>query len=483
MLALLGTAFFMTTLDGTSLLTALPSLEGHLGLSAGQVQWCVTIYGLAFGGVLLACGRAADLLGRRRMLMTGLGLRAASSLISGVAWSGPALIAGRAAQGLSAAIIAPAALSMVMTIFPDGPERNKALGIWGGLGGTGATAGLLLGGVIATSLGWRWIFLVNVPVAIALLVASPAVAPKDTGHGGGRLDAAGALTITGALLTMAYLIITIPDAGWMSWHTAGLAAAAVALVALFWFIETHTQAPLLPAALLRSGGLVAGSLVLLAAGMSVDGMLVTLTTFTQTVLGYSPAQFGLLAAVMTVTAVAGGLAGQRIVTQAGARPVALCGMTLLGSAALMLTRISARDSTTVLVAGAMVVFGAGMGAAAVAGQIAALRSVLPEFAGVGASLTDTAFALGTALGVVITTTIALATAHGHATGRHANAGAAAGLLSGAYRWAFAATAAFAVFGLASAWLLTRSRQPRPRTRPAASSAAGATLANQEGQQS
>jgi uncharacterized protein YndB with AHSA1/START domain len=209
-----------------------------------------------------------------------------------------------------------------------------------------SAAGLLLGGVIATSLGWQWIFLVNVPVAIALLVASPAVAPKDTGHGGRRLDAAGALTFTGALLIVAYLIITIPDVGWMRWHTAGLTAAALALVAHFWFIETHTQAP----------------------------------------------------------------------------------------------------------------------------------------AGVAASLTDTAFALGTALGVAITTTTALATVHAHAVLHHASAGAAAGLLSGAYRWAFAATAAFAVFGLASAWLLNRSQQP-PRPRPAASSVAGATLASQEGQQS
>lgn len=375
-LALLGTAFFMTILDGTSLMTALPSIRSHLGLSPEEVQWTVAIYGVVFGGVLLFCGRAADLLGRRRMFMIGLGLRAASSLASGVAWSAHVLVAARAAQGLSAAIIAAAALSLVITTYPEGPERNKALGVWGALGGIGATTGLLLGGAIAAGLGWRWIFFLNLPIALGVLALSPRVLTKDAGRDGSRrFDLAGALTITAVLLLLAYAIITIPMAGWRSVQTLCLLAGATGLLALFAYTERHTRAPLLPNAVLRSPGLIGGNLVLVAAGMSVDGMLITLTTFTQKVLGYSPIQFGLVATTMTATAVIGALAGQRLVSTVGGRSVGLLGLGLLGGACLVLTHVSSHSDTPATVVVGMIVFGLGMGATTAAAQITALSKV------------------------------------------------------------------------------------------------------------
>jgi MFS family permease len=194
------------------------------------------------------------------MLTIDLGLRAGSSLASGVAWSAHVLIAARAAQGLSAAIIAPAALSLVITTFPEGPERNKALGVWGALGGVGVTTRLLLGGAITAGLGWRWIFIVNLPIALGVLALTPGVLTKDAGRGGSRrFDLAGALTITAALLLLAFAIITIPTVGWTSAQTVGLLGAATALLALFAYIETHTRVPLLPGAVLRSPGLIGGT--------------------------------------------------------------------------------------------------------------------------------------------------------------------------------------------------------------------------------
>ena len=192
-LALLGTAFFMTVLDGTSLLTALPSIENDLRLGGPVIQWTVTAYALAFSGPLLLCGRAADLLGRRRMFLIGMVLRVLASLLCGLAPSAGLLVAGRALQGVSAAIIAPAALSMVMNAFPEGAERNRALGVWGGLGGIGATAGLLLGGLITETLGWRWVFWINLPVGLAVLALAPAVLRESRGPARGRrFDLAGA---------------------------------------------------------------------------------------------------------------------------------------------------------------------------------------------------------------------------------------------------------------------------------------------------
>ncbi|GAA2098804.1 MFS transporter [Actinomadura alba] len=458
MLGLLATAFFMTILDGTILLTALPSIKADLGLDDADLQWTVTAYALAFSGLLLFCGRAADLLGRRRVFMAGLVLRVASSLLCGLAWSGEVLIAARALQGVSAAIIAPAALSMVMAGFPEGPERNRALGVWGGVGGVGATAGLLLGGVITDGLGWPWVFLLNVPVGIAVFALAPILLRESRDPGPARaFDTTGALTVTAALALLAYMIITVPEAGWASGRTAGLLLAVAVLVGLFVLVESRSAAPLVPLRILRSPGLVGGNLVILAAGMTVDGMLVTLTAYVQQLRGWSALQFGLAAAVMTVTSVGGALFCQRLVTRSGVRSVAAAGTVLLSAACvLMATAVAGAGSTGVLLVG-LLIFGAGMGGAFVCAQIAALTGVAEEESGLAAGLVDTSFAMGTALGVAICSSVALARTQ-------ALGGSAPHALIDGYQAAFGAAAVLAVLGSAAVLTLPGRSATRPPAR-------------------
>jgi EmrB/QacA subfamily drug resistance transporter len=455
-LALLGTAFFMTILDGTSLLTALPSIERGLRMSGPDFQWAVTGYALAFSGPLLLCGRAADLLGRRRMFTAGMVLRVLASLLCGLAPSLPVLVAARALQGISAAVIAPAALSMVMSAFPEGAGRNKALGIWGGLGGLGATAGLLLGGLVTDALGWQWVFWINVPIGVAVLALVPLLLP-GTGPLPARrpVDVAGALTITPALVLLAYAISQAPAAGWSSPRTTAPLAAAAVLGCLFALIETRTAAPLVPLRLLRSRRLAGGSLLLLMAGMSVDGMLVTLTSYAQQVLGWSAMRFGVTAAAMTATSIASALIAQRAVSRLGVQKVTVPGAVLLGSACLLLTRLSADGSPGLLVA-ALLAFGAGMGALAVGSQIAALTGVPETESGLAAGLADTCFAIGTALGTAICVSIAARTTAG--AGVIAARRPAAATLAAGQHAAFATAGAFAILALITALGLLRSRR-------------------------
>lgn len=410
-LTLLGTAFFMVVLDATIVFTALPSIADDLGFSPGGVQWVITAYALVFGGLLLLGGRSADLLGRRRVFMTGVVLFVASSLVCGLAWSGEALVGARVVQGVSAAIMSPSALSIVMTIFEEGPERNKALGVWGGLGGIGATAGLLIGGPVTDLLGWEWVFFINVPVGLGVLALSPILLPESRDRECARcFDPAGAVTITAALVLLVYSISEAPEVGWGSTQTVGLLAASVAFVALFVVVETRSELPLVPLRMFRSRTLVGGNLVILAAGMAVDGTLIILTLYAQEVLGYSALEFGLMMAVMTVSSVVGVYAGQRIVTGIGARPVAAIGMVLIGIGCLLLTGVSAGGSYFEDIFLGYLIFGPGMGAAFVAAQITALAGVAERDSGLASGLVETSLNVGAGLGIAVFSTVAVARA-------------------------------------------------------------------------
>jgi MFS family permease len=335
-LALLGTAFFMVILDGTIVYVALPSIDDALGFSAGGLQWVMSAYLLTFGGLLLLGGRSADLLGRRRMFMAGVALFAGSSLLCGLAWSDQVLVAARVLQGAAAAIMAPTALSLLMTVFEEGPERNKALGVWGGIGGVGATSGVLIGGPVTGGLGWEWVFFINVPVALGVLALCPALLPESRAPVRRRVyDVAGAVTVTAALVLLVYAVSAAPDVGWAGVQTIGSLAASVALIAAFFRIETRSVAPLVPLRIFRSRALVGGNLVLLTAGAVLDGMLIIVTLYAQEVLGYSTVQFGLGVAVMTVMSVVGAVSAQALVTRIGLRPVALSGTILVGAACLV----------------------------------------------------------------------------------------------------------------------------------------------------
>src|SRR5918997_5000731 len=258
-LALLCGAFFMVILDANIVFVALPSVEADLGLSEQGLQWVISAYALTFAGLLLLGGRAADLLGRRRVFMAGLLFFTLASLLCGLAWSPAALIAARAIQGIGAAIMTPTALSIVTTTFEEGAERNKALGIWGSLGGIGGTAGWLIGGPL-TDISWEWIFLINVPVGAVALALSPRLLAESRGAVERRgYDPAGALSVTAALALLVYAVVEAPDVGWGATQTSAMLAGSAALFAAFAVIESRVPAPLLPLRVLRSRTLVAAN--------------------------------------------------------------------------------------------------------------------------------------------------------------------------------------------------------------------------------
>ena len=455
-LALLGTAFFMTILDSTIVLTAIPSMQAEMGVPVEVVQWVLTGYALTFGGLLLLGGRVGDLLGRRRVFVAGLALFGLASLVCGLAWSIEVLLTARAVQGLAAAVMAPTALALVMTTFPEGPERNKALAVCSGLGGFGATAGMLIGGTLTASLGWEWIFFINVPVAAVLVVLSPVLLREGRISGLPRtVDIGGAVAVTGALLLLVLGLVTAPEAGWASGRTIGLLAGSVALFALFVVVEARSAAPLVPLRIFRVRTLVAGNVVLFTVGLALDGVLFPLTLHAQQVLGYSALQAGLLTAAMTVMSIVGAFVGQAVVERVGLRRLAAVGTALIVVGCVLLLGVSASGNPLVEILPAMLVFGAGLGTAYVACQIAALTGVPEEDSGLAAGLVDTSFHLGNAIGIAVATSIAVSvTAAVHLADPVADPLLA---LTDGFRAAFVMTVVAAVLSLIAAVVLLPRR--------------------------
>jgi EmrB/QacA subfamily drug resistance transporter len=453
-LALLCTAFFMVILDSAIVLVALPSIDADLAFSAGDLQWVLSAYLLSFGGLLLLGGRAADLLGRRRMFVVGTGLFALASLGAGLAGTTEVLLGARVVQGVAAAIMTPTALSIVMTTFPEGPERNKALGIWGSTGAIGGTAAWLVGGPITDGLGWEWIFFLNVPVAGAVLALSPLLLRESRAAvAKRRFDVAGAVTSTAALVALVYAVVEAPETGWGDGQTLGLLALAAVLIAVFAGIESRSAAPLAPLGVFRSRSLVGGNLVLLALGTMAFGVPFILTQYAQEVLDWSPIHFGLASLVMPVTAVIGTSAAQAIATRGGVRRVAVTAMALTGLGSLLLTQVSVGGSYLGDLFFALVLLGPGIGAAYVAGSIASLTGVSESDAGLASGLNNASFQIGGAIGVAILSTFAVSGAHG--------ADPLSALTNG-YRSAFTAAIAVALVGVvAAALLLGRRREPAP----------------------
>jgi EmrB/QacA subfamily drug resistance transporter len=462
-LALLCTAFFMVILDSAIVLVALPSIDAELAFSAGDLQWVLSAYLLSFGGLLLLGGRASDLLGRRRMFIAGTGLFALASLGAGLAGTVSVLLVARVVQGVAAAIMTPTALSIVMTTFPEGAERNKALGIWGSTGAIAGTAAWLVGGPITDGLGWEWIFFINVPVAAAVAALSALLLRESRAEAAQRrFDVGGAVTITAALLALVYAVVEAPEAGWTGGQTLGLLALAAVLVVVFVGIESRSAAPLAPLAVFRSRSLVGGNLVLFALGTMGFGVPFILTQYAQQVLGWSPIHFGLASVVMPVTAVIGTATAQAIATRGGVRWVAVAAMALTGLGSLLLTQVSVGGSYLGDLFFALLVLGPGIGAAYVAGSIASLTGVADTEAGLASGLNNASFQIGGAVGVAVLSTVAVSGAHG--------ADPLTALTNG-YQSAFAAAIVVAVLGAgAAALLLGRRREPGreavPDTAPA-----------------
>jgi EmrB/QacA subfamily drug resistance transporter len=407
-LALLCFAFFMVILDANIVAVALPSIGADLDFSEQGLQWVLSAYLLTFGGLLLLGGRAADLLGRRRLFMVGLGFFTAASLVCGLAWSSGALVGARALQGIGAAIMTPAALSIVSTTFPDGSERIKALAIWGMMGAIGATAGYLIAGPLVDGPGWEWIFFINVPVGLIALALCPVLLRESRGALERRsYDPAGAVTITGALVLLVYALVEAPDVGWGDAKTLLLVAGSAVLLAAFALIESRHRAPLVPPRLLRSRTLAGANAVMLLFGTVAFGMPFILTQYAQQVLGYSALEFGVGFVVTPVAAAVGMIVAQSAVQKVGFRPVAASGMAFLGAGSLLLTQPSVGGSYLGDIFLGLVVFGAGIGPVFATATIAALTGVAERESGVASGLSNTAFQIGGALGVAIVSTVAV----------------------------------------------------------------------------
>jgi EmrB/QacA subfamily drug resistance transporter len=463
-LALLCGAFYMVILDAAIVAVALPSIEVELGFSAQGLQWVVSAYALTFAGLLMLGGRAADLLGRRRVFMVGVVLFTVASLLCGLAWSDQALIGARAFQGIGAAIMTPTALSIIMTTFEEGAERNKALGIWGALGGIGATTAWVIGGPIVDGLGWEWIFFINIPIGIAALALSPLLLRESRGAVEKRsYDPAGSLTITGALALLVYAIVEAPDKGWGDPQTVILLAGSAALLGAFVLIESRHPAPLVPLRVFRSRTIVGANAVMLVFGTLPYGLGFVLTLYAQQVLGYSAVRFGLTSLVFPAMAAVGSILGQSLVLRVGFRPVAAVGMALMGGGALLLTQVSVGGSYFGDIFFGLLVFGPGVGLAFVTASIAALAGVPEHESGLASGLSNTSFQVGAALGVAIVTTVAVTRTEDYLSANTGANGLVA--LTEGYQSAFMAIAILAGIGVALALLLLGRPQEQLESSP------------------
>lgn len=392
----------------------------------------------------------SDLLGRRRVFIAGLLLFAASSLLCGLAWTGDALVFARGLQGIAAAVLAPSALSIVMTTFPDGAERNKALGIWGATSGVGGTAGSLVGGPVTDGLGWQWIFFINVPVCLLVGVLAPVLLKDSRGPGRRAFDLAGAVTVTAALIVLVYAVIEAPTSS--AGRTTLLALVSAALFALFVLVEKRSAAPLVPLRIFRSRAVVGGNLIGMTWGLAAFGLNFVYTQYAQLALGTSAVRYGLMSSVLAAAAVGGSIVGQNLVTRIGPRPIAAGSLILAGIGSTVMSLLSVSSGYFEVAFWGLTIFGAGLGAGSVAGSIAALSEVAGEDSGVASGLQNASFQIGGAVGIAVLSAVAI----GNTSGMTPVA-----LVSG-YRVAFAACWAFIAVGLVGTSLLVSKKRTASR---------------------
>jgi EmrB/QacA subfamily drug resistance transporter len=453
-LGLLCTAQFVVVLDASIVNVALPSIGAALSFSQENLSWVVNAYVLTFGGFLLLGGRLADLLGRRRVFIFGLVLFALASLAGGFAESEGMLIAARAVQGLGAAILSPAALSIVTTTFRDGAERNKALGVWGAVAGSGGAAGVLLGGVLTDWLGWEWVLWVNVPIGIAAAVVAPMLLAESRAESGTRsFDVAGALSVTAGLSVMVYALVDATDAGWGSTQTIGLLALAAVLLIAFVAIEQRSDAPLVPFRIFRLRTLTGANVVGILIGASLFSMFFFISLYMQQVLGYSAIKAGLsylpLALTIIITA---GVASQ-LVTKIGFKPVLAAGMVFIAAGLIWFGQVSVGGSYVSDILGPSLLAAIGLGLAFVTSTIAAVSGVDEHEAGLASGLINTSQQVGGALGLAVLATVANSTTNA-ATGPPAQA------LTEGFQDAFLAGAGIALLGLVATLVLISNADSR-----------------------
>jgi EmrB/QacA subfamily drug resistance transporter len=406
-LVLVCVAQFMVVLDATIVNVALPSIQTDLHFSSDNLAWIINSYTLLFGGFLLLGGRAADLFGRKRVFLAGVVLFSTASLLCGLSGSQGTLITFRAVQGLGAALVSPAALSIIMTTFADGAERTKALAAWGAIAASGSAFGLLLGGVLTQSISWEWIFIVNVPIGALAFLFSLRLVPESRGEGEHKgFDLPGALLVTGGLVSIVYAIVKASDAGWGSATTLGFGAVGIALLVIFTFVERVHRAPLVRLGIfkIRSLSTANGVMILVMGGLFA--MFFFATIYVQETLGYSPIKAGLAFLPFTVGIIGGSVAAQQLIPRIGVRALILSGLVVAAIGLLLMTRIQPNGSYVGELMPAVIVLSIGMGTVFVPLTLLATTNISVEDAGLASGLFNTAQQVGGALGLAILSTFA-----------------------------------------------------------------------------
>ena len=406
-LAVIVAAQFMVVLDIAIVNVALPAIKSDLHFAQDDLQWVISAYAILFGGALLLGGRLADIFGRRLLFMVGLALFSVSSLLCGLSWSEGSLIAFRALQGLGGALLAPAALSILMTTFAEGAERNRALGIWGAASGSGGAAGVLLGGFLTSYLSWSWVFFLNVPVGIAVIAAAPYVLSESRGRDEHRhFDLRGAATVTSGVMLLVYAMTRATTDGWTSLATTGLLAASVVLLAAFLWIEARSPAPLLPLRMFRQRSLSAANATAALIGGLAFSQFFLLTLYMQRVLGYSAIETGVAFAATTFTIIVFSNVAQRLVTRLGVRVALTSGLLVDAAALSLMTQVPVGGHYFWNLFPALVLSGVGLAFSFVPVTIAGLTGVRREDAGVASGLINASRQVGGAIGLAAVTTIA-----------------------------------------------------------------------------
>jgi EmrB/QacA subfamily drug resistance transporter len=459
-LALLAAAQFVVILDASIVNVALPSIGRDLEFSQDDLSWVVNSYVLVFGGFLLLGGRMADLLGRRRLFIVGLILFALASLAGGLAQSSGWLISARAVQGLGAALLSPAALSLVTVMFAEGAERNKAMGVWGAVAGSGGAVGVLLGGMLTEWAGWEWVLFVNVPIGIAAAVLAPRLLPESRNGGARHFDIAGAFTITAGLSLLVYAMVDATDAGWASLQTIGLGAISLALIAAFYVIERRSHAPLVPfPGIFRIRTITGINISTVLVAMALFSMFFFISLYMQQVLGYSALKAGVSYLPLAVGIIITATAASNLITRFGFKPVLISGLIITAGGLIWFAQVSPDGNYLGDVLFPSLLAAIGLGLAFVSLTVAAVAGVEPHEAGLASGLINTSQQVGGALGLAILATVAngvsddkLAVAQGPQQ--------VASALTDGFTAAFTVGAGFAIAGAILAMILVSGRASR-----------------------
>jgi EmrB/QacA subfamily drug resistance transporter len=470
-LALLAMTQFVVVIDASIVNIALPSIGRALHFSQDDLTWVVNAYTLTFGGFLLLGGRLADLMGRRKMFMLGLVVFSLASLLGGFAQSEPWLIAARAVQGLGAAIVSPAALSIITTTFSEGAERNRALGVWGAVAGAGGAAGVLLGGVLTSGLSWRWVLFVNVPIGVVCALLAPRLLQESRSEQETRsFDIPGAIAVTAGLALLVYALVDTVNAGWGSTETLLEIAGALALLAIFLVIEMRSRAPLMPFSIFRLRTLRGADTVALLIGMSLFSMFFFISLYMQQVLHFSALKAGLSYLPLAIAIILSAGAASAGVTRFGFKPILVIGLLFVAAGLFWFSRVPGTGGTfTANVLGPSLLAAIGLGLSFVPVTIAAVTGTRPHEAGLASGLVNTAQQVGGALGLAILATIANSRTNSVTHAGQNNVGIA---LTKGFERAFLVGSGFALVGALLTAVLISSRDSREHSLAARSEGSG-----------